>query len=249
MAELESLDAPGGVDGDTFEYLEIKTVFEDGVYLWVSNTETTTITPADAESIYNIGFIGGVPDSFSEIAANISTNASSFTLFQGDMSKQVPPNLLLTPASIFYTSPDFSSSDATFPEIPAGCDSIFIYIRIPHTVGSNSLGSAAPQLTDVGTTWRNGRQFRRVILERNELTSDHQVALVQSIEREILAGMGADYTTDSDTARFIDFQSTSSGANDPLNVADMEAIGWTVDTETVMSKVIDGDNWRVLHNN
>lgn len=248
MAELESFHALGGVVGDTHDGRELVIRFADGVYLWKTIPGSATITAAEFSTIYEIGFIGTVPESFAVIAENIPSNASSFTLFQGDMSKPVPPNLLLTPASTFYTQPDFSSPDAALPEIPVGCDTSFFYIRIPRTVGSNSLGSAAPQLNDVGTTWRNGRQFRRIILERNELTSDHQVALVQSIEREILAGMGADYTVASATARFIDFQSASSGANDPLNVADMEAIGWSVDTATIMNKEIDGDNWRVLHN-
>lgn len=248
MAELDSLDALGGVVGDTFEGLEIKTVFEDGVYLWVQNTDAVTITPAEMATVYQSGFIGQVPDSLAEIAENIPANAASFILFQGDMSKPVPPNFLMTPQSTFFNNSDFSSPNAALPEIPVGCDTAFFYIRIPRTTGSNSWGASAPQLTDVGTTWRNGRQIRRVILERNELTSDHQIALVQSIEREILAGMGVDYTVASDTVRFIDFQSASSGANDPLNVADMEAIGWTVDTATTMGKTIDGDNWRVLHN-
>ena len=248
MAELDSLDALGGEVEDTFGDLEIKIVFADGIYLWIRNTEAVTVTPADANAIYSIGFTGEVPEAFSDIARNIPTNAASFTLFQGDMTKPVPPNLLLTPASTFYTQPDFSSPDAALPEIPVGCDTAFFYIRVPRTVGSNSWGVSAPQLDDVGTTFRNGRDFRRIIFERNELTSDHQIALVQSIEREILAGMGADYTVASDTVRWIDFQSASSGANDPLNVADMEAIGWTVDTATIMSKTIDGDNWRVFHN-
>ena len=190
-------------------------------------------------TVYQSGFIGQVPDSLAEIAANIPSNAASFILFQGDMSKPVPPNFLMTPASVFYTNPDFSSPNAALPTIPVGSDTAFFYIRIPRTAGSNSWGASAPQLTDVGTTWRNGRDFRRIILERNELTSDHQIALVQSIEREILAGMGADYTVASDTVRWIDFQSASSGANDPLDVAAMEAIGWTVDSPTIMRKTID----------
>ena len=248
MAELESLDALGGVAGDTFGDFEIRVAFEDGVYLWVRNTEVVTLMPNDAQAIYTIGFTGEVPESFSDLAKNIPTNSASFTLFQGDMTKPVPPNLLLTPASTFYTQSDFSSPDAALPVIPVGCDTSFFYIRIPRTAGSNSWGLSAPHLNDVGTTFRNGRAFRRIIFERNELTSDHQISLVQSIEREILEGMGADYTVASDTVRSIDFQSAASGANDPLNVADMEAIGWAVDTATIMRKTIDGDVWRVFHN-
>ena len=248
MAALDSLDSLGGIVGDTFEGLEIRKVFENGIYLWGQNTEAVTLLPSEMDSIYTLGFINEVPEKFSGVGEHIRSNASSITLFQGDMSKPVPPSLLLTPSSIFYSNCDFSVPNAALPVIPVGTDAIFFYIRIPRTVGSNSWGLSAPHLNDVGTTFRNGRQFRRIIFERNELTSDHQVALVQSIEREILAGMGADYTVNSATARFIDFQSASTGANDPLNVADMEAIGWTVDTATIMSKTIDGDNWRVLHN-
>ena len=248
MAELNSLDALGGEVNDTHNGLQIKTVYEDGVYAWGKMAGSASISPADAESIYNLGFIGEVPTSFADIGKHIPDNAASFTLFQGDMSKPVPPNLLMTPASIFYTQCDFSSAEATLPIIPEGCNSSIIYIRIPRTVGSNSWGALAPTLDDVGESWRNGRQFRRIIFERNELTSAHQITLVQSIEREILAGMGADYTVASDTVRWVDFQSTSSGANDPLDVPAMEALGWAVDTANIMNKVIDGDNWRVLHN-
>ena len=248
MAALDSLDALGGVVGDTFEGLEIQTVFEDGVYLWISNTGAVAITPAEMATVYQTGFIGQVPESLAEIAENIPSNAASFILFQGDMSKPVPPNFLMTPASTFFNNSDFSSPDAALPVIPVGCDTAFFYIRIPRTAGSNSWGASAPQLDDVGTTWRNGRDFRRIILERNELTSDHQIALVQSIEREILAGMGADYVVASDTVRWIDFESASSGANDPLDVAAMEAIGWTVIDGRSMSKTIDGDVWRVFNN-
>ena len=246
--ELPSLQSLGGAVGDTHGALQLKIRFADGVYAWVRSPDVATITPSDAGAIYNIGFLGQAPDSFNKVAESLSPNVSSFSLFQGDMSKPVPPNLLSTPASIFYTQCDFSSPDAALPEIPAGCDSVFVYIRIPQNVGVNTWGAAAPQLNDVGTTWRNGRQFRRLIFERSELTSAHQIALVQSLEREILAGMGADYVSTSDTVRWIDFESSLSGANDPLDVAAMEALGWSVDSATVMSKVIDGDNWRVFHN-
>ena len=248
MAELESLNALGGDVGDTFEDLKITTVFADGIYLWIDNTDAVTITPAEMATVYQTGFIGEVPENLAEIAENIPSNAASFILFQGDMSKPVPPNFLMTPTSAFFNNSDFSSPDAALPVIPVGTDTAFFYIRIPRTAGSNSWGVSAPHLDDVGTTWRNGRDFRRIILERNELTSAHQIALVQSIEREILAGMGADYTVASDTVRWIDFESASSGANDPLDVAAMEAIGWSVIDARSMSKTIDGDVWRVFHN-
>jgi len=246
--ELATFQSLGGVVGDTHQSFEIKKVFQDGVYLWVNSTEAATILPEDASKINIIGFSGEVPESFGKVAKHSPTNAVSFTLHQGDMSKPVPANLLLTPTSIFYTQCDFSSPDSALPVIPEGCDSLYIYIRIPLTTGVNSLGAAAPQLNDVGTSWRNGRQFRRIIFERCDLTSQHQISLVQSIEREILGGMGADYASASGTVRWIDFQATTSGANDPLDVPAMEALGWSIDSATIMSKTINGDVWRVFHN-
>lgn len=248
MAELSSLDALGGVEGDTFNEFQLEIRYEDGVYLWKGNEDATTLLPSDVESIYNIGFRTEVPEIFSEFGNHIPNNATSFTYFQGDMTKAVPPSLLLTPTSIFYTSCDFSSPEAVLPSVPEGTDTLFYYIRVPRTVGSNSWGLSAPHLNDVGTTFRNGRDFRRIIFERNEMTSEHQISLIQSLEREILEGMGQDYLSTADNVRWLDFASNSSGANDPIDVAALEALGWAVVNATTMNKVINGDTWQVFHN-
>lgn len=146
---------------------------------------------------------------------------------------------------LFYL--DFENvANPVLPDIPANPDEFSrLNISIRHATG-NSMGSNG--VDQIPTTWRNAVSTYQVFFERQELTSAQQVSLVEGIEREVLAGMSSAYVVTSARARYIDFNQTAAGANDPLIQADLEALGWTIVNANQMEKIINGFRWRVLHN-
>ena len=190
-----------------------------------------------------------------DIGAKFQANtlANTFLYFRSyrlDISRPLH-DYFLSRRFIYVLQSDWT--DATqFPEAPASApdtDLLYYYQRIDT---ATSLGASG--IADIPTSWRNYTGLYRIVLERNELTSAQQVGIVAGIEREILAGLGGLYTSTSTTARFIDFQSNSAGANDALVQADLVALGWTVVNATQLEKFLpdaNGNNrrWRVLHQN
>lgn len=184
------------------------------------------------------------------LEANTLTNRFLyFTAYRIAMSEPIP-DFLKSIRFSYYLQCDWTGVTA-FPDAPASApalDYLFYYQRVDT---ASSLGTTG--ISDVPTNWRNYSGLFRINLERNELTSAQQVGIVNGIEREILAGLSEAYTSTSTTNRYIDFQNTSSGANDTLVQADLVAQGWTVVNANQMEKFISANGatarrWRVLHN-
>ena len=104
-----------------------------------------------------------------------------------------------------------------------------------------SMGDAG--VKDIATTWREEAYMDRFYLQRNELTSQQQTDLVNAIEREMLAGMGATSTG----IFYIYLNSNSTGKNDVLDDTDLLANGWTVQATNRLVKTINGREVRVYH--
>lgn len=171
-----------------------------------------------------------------------------------DASLNVPSELWEMDSAykyLYYLDWSNVTGTASLPDIPSTADNFSrLYINVRRTTG-NSMGSAG--ISDVPTTWRNAKDLYRISFERQELTSAQQLGIIAGLEREILAGLCENYTSTSTTARIIDFQSASTGANDDLIQADLVALGWTVVNATTLRKDIASNGgtprrWRVLHN-
>ena len=147
---------------------------------------------------------------------------------------------------LFYLDFETNVTTPVLPDIPVNADLFTrLNVSLRHATG-NSMGSNG--VDQIPLTWRNALNTYQIFFERQELSSAQQVSLVQGIEREVLAGMSSAYTSTSTTRRYIDFQQTAAGANDPLVQADLVALGWTIVNATQMEKIINGFRWRVLHN-
>lgn len=187
--------------------------------------------------------------------AMIDYDAGDIVLSQGhyyhDAALKLPDNFWLLPARYKYVYYyDLSNAvDKVLPDIPVGIggsDQVERLSFILRRAAGNSFGSHG--VDDIPTTWRNAVDVRTILLERQELTSAQQVGIMAGVEREVLAGMSSNYTATATTTRFVDFQNTSTGANDALVQADLVALGWNIINATSMNKVIAGFTWRVLHN-
>lgn len=154
------------------------------------------------------------------------------------------PDAMAKSRFFYNTRPDFTNA-TVFPDIPVGTNCNFIYFYQRQNTAT-SLGASG--ISDVPTTWRNATMAYRINMERTELSGAQQVGIVQGIEREMANGMSSAYVSTSTTTRQIDFQSRSTGANDGLVQADLEALGWSIVNATQMEKLINGFRWRVLHN-
>lgn len=172
------------------------------------------------------------------------------TTYRWPMDQGVP-DILMDRRFTYHLQP-IATGVTVFPDIPPGStaiDYIYIYQR---ATAATSYGGATT-IADVPTTWRNATGAFRVLMERMDLTSAQQTGIVQGIEREILAGMSQAYTSTSTTARYIDFQSGSTGANIALDTTALVADGWTVVNANQLEKFISAGGatarrWRVLHN-
>lgn len=133
------------------------------------------------------------------------------------------------------------------PALASHVDYLYYYQIIN---SASSMGTAG--INDVPTSWRRYTGVYRIFLERNELSEAQQLGILDGIDREITAGMGSAYTSGSTTARYIDFQSASSGANAPITKAELQARGW-LDVNANESEKFFPDNtatlrrWRILH--
>ena len=135
--------------------------------------------------------------------------------------------------------------------IPIDCDNFArMYFNVRRTT---NVSLWAYGITDFGTTLRNAKNLYIIYIQRQEMTSAQQLAMTQSIEREILAWMWEDYTSTSTSARLIWFNNNSSWFNAPLVQADFVADGWTIINWTSLEKWITNPKnwiayrWRILH--
>ena len=206
-----------------------------------------SLTAEDASHFRQVEWNADFDPAFvTEVSPHL-TNVDIVRFSQMPITKPIPAEAYRHPRVFYITQSNWDVPDAAIPDIPVDNEFTFFYLYL-RTSSATSWGVAAPQLDDVPTSWRNARNCFRITLERNEFTSAHQVSLVASIEREILAGLGADYVAASTTARLIDFRQTAAGANDPLIQADLEALGWTVASASRMTKLLNGFTWNIDHN-
>ena len=163
----------------------------------------------------------------------------------------LPDSYLRATRYLRLTQADFTGATALF-DVPAGTGDNIDYVYIQQRISAaSSMGTAG--IADIPTTWRNMTGVFRFIIERQDLTEAQQLGILDGLEREILAGMSELYTSTSTTNRFIDFQSTSTGANAAITKAELQARGWTDVNVNQSEKFISSNGatarrWRVLHN-
>ena len=186
-------------------------------------------------------------DFLTSVASQLTDTFTSFRWYRGNANDSIPAGIIEKTRLLYLLQMDFDGGAPVLPVVPENnrLNFIYVYLRLN---AETSWGVAAPELDDVGTSWRNATSLYRIVFERSELTSVHQVSLVQSIEREILAGLGSTYTSTSTTVRQVDFRSTASGENEALDQAALVALGWTIEDPNRMTKVSDGRTWNVNHN-
>lgn len=255
--ELFSRTELGGERGDYFGDEIIEKVHADGLYSWIEN-ETLYLPPSAWKSMRRVEIDGrelenGAISQITSDHMEANTLTSIFLYMQTyriNMDQPIP-DFIKSRRFTYFLQSDWTGA-TQFPEAPASApDTDFLYYwqRVNF---ATSMGGATT-ISDVPTSWRNYTGLYRINLERNELSSDQQVGIVNGIVREIQAGLGRNYTATSTTNRIIDFDNGNSGANDVLNQADLVAQGWTITDVDELERFfpdINGVNrrWRVLHN-
>ena len=206
--------------------------------------------------LYGDEIDGGVVTQRDSDVLEANTNPARFAYFYGYRFKLTdnPLTEFLKSQRFFYAVQwDFTGA-TVLPDAPidatgaSNVDYVYYYIALNQ---ATSLGSTA--INDVPTTWRKYRGTFRFVFERQFMTEQQQLGIIDGLEREILAGAGEDYTSTSTTTRIIDFEHASSGANDPITKAELQARGWTDVNASQSEKFFNDINgtprrWRVLHN-
>ena len=153
---------------------------------------------------------------------------------------------------VYMLSTNFSNPWSRLPDIPVTADNFQrLHFRISSVAWAWMWSNWVDQIP---TTWRNAKGVFAFNFERQELSSDQQVSLIEWYEREILAGMWEDYVSTSTTDRQIDLQSTSTRRNDSLVAADLVALGWTIVNSTQLEKMLINPSngvayrHRIIHN-
>jgi hypothetical protein len=179
--------------------------------------------------------------------SNIFLNARPyrFTITSNGLS-----DFVLSSRYIYNLQANYAGA-TQMPDAPANATLVDYWYDYQTHLNGDSIGDVG--INDVPTTWRNMTGVFRFQFERNELTEAQQLGIIDGIEREILAGMGQSYTSTSTTARYIDFQSALSGANDDITKPELEARGWTTINASQSFKFFNDINgtarrWRVFHN-
>lgn len=195
---------------------------------------------------------GKIPQRISDVLENntLPNRFLYFTTYRASGADDAVPDFLKTIRFNYHLQPDWTGV-TVLPDAPAtGAGTVdYLYYYQRQNVAS-SMGTAG--IIDVPTNWRNYTGAFRFFFERNELSEAQQLGILDGIEREILAGMGMSYTSTSTTARYIDFQNGSAGANAAITKAELISRGWTTVNVNQSEKFFNDINgtprrWRVLH--
>ena len=224
-----------------------------------SEVESRAFSANTWASIRRIGFDGRelLGNEFSSTdgqVLDVNTDDARFLylseVYRFDMTKPIP-DILANRRFTYFLQCDWTNA-TQLPEAPlVGAENVDYLYYYQRSTSATSLGSTT--ISDVPTTWRNYTGIFRIVLERNELTAAQQLGIIDGIERELLAGMGASYTSASLTSRYVDFQQTTSGPNAVLLESDLLARGWIRINDNRVYKDFPDINgvprrWGILYN-
>lgn len=162
----------------------------------------------------------------------------------------IPENAFKAARFFYHYQPDWTGATSMF-DVPIEASIVdCLYLTQRRNAASELRNSI---ISDVPTSWRNMTGAYRFVFERIGATAAQQLGIIAGMEREIIAGLSSAYTSTSTATRYIDFQSTSAGANDPILQTALVAAGWTIINANQVEKMISSNGatarrWRVLHN-